>query len=330
MNVLFQIAVLIAIGCAATDAQQLVDSTGSLGAGDIIDNTIPETDDDAVTNSNANSIHDSSTNAVGSAANGNPSAALFDWVKITESPPTKVFHPAGTSVELECEATGSPAPSIGWVRGKSARSAAALNAAYASNSVSSNSKATGSPHSLVRVRSRLIIDRADPAPYEYTCIAQAGGKSAAASATVYGPLSAGIAGMLKSAAVAAAAAAQTDGGASGVIGYTLHANHLAEGLRKPRIVSYYNVIFEQIGNAVFLPCTAVGTPSAELFWLDNEEQLIGSAGTAAPGGARLRVTPDGELLIGELKWSDMGTYRCVARSALGKDMVSTFVYPMLN
>lgn len=328
MNVIFQIAVLVAIGCAAADAQQLVDSTGPAGAGDIIDNTIPETDDtDSATNANA--IHDTAANTAASNAANPSSGALFDWVKITESPPSKVFHPAGTSVELECEATGSPAPSITWVRGKSARSAAALNA-YASNAVSSSSKAPSSPHSLVRVRSRLIIDRADPAPYEYTCIAQAGGKIAAASATVYGPLSAGIAGMLKSAAVAAAAAAQADGVTNGVIGYTLHANRLAEGLRKPRIVSYYNVIFEQIGNAVFLPCTAVGSPSADVYWLDNEEQLIGSAGTAAPGGARLRVTPDGELLIGELKWSDMGTYRCVARSALGKDMVTTFVYPMLN
>lgn len=41
----------------------------------------------------------------------------IDWVKISEAPPHKVVQPIGATIELECEATGSPAPSIYWVRG---------------------------------------------------------------------------------------------------------------------------------------------------------------------------------------------------------------------
>lgn len=41
----------------------------------------------------------------------------IDWVKISESPPPKVVQNIGSTIELECEAIGSPPPSIYWVRG---------------------------------------------------------------------------------------------------------------------------------------------------------------------------------------------------------------------
>lgn len=43
----------------------------------------------------------------------------IDWVKISEAPPPKVVQIVGTTIELECEAVGSPAPVIYWVRGSS-------------------------------------------------------------------------------------------------------------------------------------------------------------------------------------------------------------------
>lgn len=40
-----------------------------------------------------------------------------DWVKITEAPSPKFMQSSGFSVELECEVTGTPTPSIHWIRG---------------------------------------------------------------------------------------------------------------------------------------------------------------------------------------------------------------------
>lgn len=40
-----------------------------------------------------------------------------DWVKISEAPPPKIVQQIGNSVELECEVSGSPPPSVHWVRG---------------------------------------------------------------------------------------------------------------------------------------------------------------------------------------------------------------------
>lgn len=312
--------------CIATNAQQL------LSASDIIDNTIPETD--------AGSL----------VAPPEPMFAAFDWVKITQSPPAQLLHPAGTSVELECEATGSPTPHIEWVRGGRKDAQLAFDT-YASNALVSDG-ARGSRHSLVRVRSRLIVDRSDAAPYEYTCVARAGGKRSMATTTVFGPLSArlaGVGGRLKPAAAAALAAMQQEqqlhSGVDGVdslggdlgadsdentAGYRLHANRLAaDGLQQPRIVAYYTVIFEMMGQDVLLPCVAVGQPRPDVLWLDAAGKVVGPV-NAVGGGSRLRVTKAGELLITNLMWSDMGTYRCVAHSPAGKDAVTTFVYPVLK
>lgn len=40
-----------------------------------------------------------------------------DWVKISEAPPPKIVQQIGNAVELECEVSGSPPPSVHWVRG---------------------------------------------------------------------------------------------------------------------------------------------------------------------------------------------------------------------
>lgn len=40
-----------------------------------------------------------------------------NWVKIREAPAERIPHRLGDTIELECIATGSPAPSIQWVRG---------------------------------------------------------------------------------------------------------------------------------------------------------------------------------------------------------------------
>ena len=50
---------------------------------------------------------------------GAESAKLFpaDWLQISEAPPAKIVQPLGTTIELECEVSGSPTPAIHWVRG---------------------------------------------------------------------------------------------------------------------------------------------------------------------------------------------------------------------
>lgn len=48
---------------------------------------------------------------------GNKALEPSDWVKVTKAPSPKYVQSSGFTVELECEVTGSPTPSIHWVRG---------------------------------------------------------------------------------------------------------------------------------------------------------------------------------------------------------------------
>nr|CAD7258350.1 unnamed protein product [Timema shepardi] len=48
---------------------------------------------------------------------GGASVRSHDWVKMSEAPPTLINTRLGDRVELDCEAIGSPAPTIHWIRG---------------------------------------------------------------------------------------------------------------------------------------------------------------------------------------------------------------------
>lgn len=50
-------------------------------------------------------------------AGNQKSSEHTDFVKITKAPPARVSQPVGSSVELECEAVGSPIPIVQWVHG---------------------------------------------------------------------------------------------------------------------------------------------------------------------------------------------------------------------
>lgn len=41
----------------------------------------------------------------------------LDFLTISAPPPPKVIQPLGTTIELECEVSGVPPPTIQWVRG---------------------------------------------------------------------------------------------------------------------------------------------------------------------------------------------------------------------
>lgn len=44
----------------------------------------------------------------------------------------------------------------------------------------------------------------------------------------------------------------------------------------------------------------------------------------------LQLLDSGDLLISDVNWSDMGGFKCVAESPLGRDTATTFLYPMLG
>lgn len=150
------------------------------------------------------------------------------------------------------------------------------------------------------VVSRLVLDRVTEDERAFTCVGRAGEKVDFATTVVY-------ASDKKPSFMAL-------GGGNGLLG----------GPRKPRIVQHYTTLLSSIGSNVVLPCRATGRPMPEIFWLNQESEVIG------PKHDRFKVMPNGDLMIAQLEWNDMGTYTCIARNQLTKDVADTFVYPSVS
>ncbi|XP_031626078.1 neural/ectodermal development factor IMP-L2 isoform X3 [Contarinia nasturtii] len=207
-----------------------------------------------------------------------------EWVKVK---PIKIRPHTDNTVELECDVIGSPPPSIHWVRGDKTID----NLDFESNAITESN-----PTSRARAISRLIIDRSVVAERTFTCVGRAGGKTAVESTSIYPNENANQGDLLAS-------------------------NSGSNGLKKVRILSFYSTIFASIGKTIVLPCKASGRPTAEIYWVDTEQNVIGSQ------NPRHKVLSNGDLLISPLKWSDMGLFHCIARNPLSKDTAETFVYP---
>uniref|UniRef100_A0AB40DP27 Ecdysone-inducible protein L2 n=1 Tax=Drosophila simulans TaxID=7240 RepID=A0AB40DP27_DROSI len=158
----------------------------------------------------------------------------------------------------------------------------------------SNQVAEEAPSAIVRVRSSHIIDHVLSEARTYTCVGRTGSKTIYASTVVHPPRSS-----------------------------RLTPEKTYPGAQKPRIIYTEKTHLDLMGSNIQLPCRVHARPRAEVTWLNNENKEIVQ-------GHRHRVLPNGDLLISEIKWEDMGNYKCIARNVVGKDTADTFVYPVLN
>lgn len=163
------------------------------------------------------------------------------------------------------------------------------------------------------MRARLFLDHIHSVgEHRFTCIGQSGGQVVHASTTV-----------------------RTSGSEIFPASVNVHhrgvpavelLNHFglgsAPGPAAPRITLWYSVLLEKIGSPVILPCEAYAQPHPQIYWLDNNDNVINKH------DPRFKLMANGALLITSLKWDDMGEFHCVAKNDLGKDTKGSFLYPM--
>lgn len=80
---------------------------------------------------------------------------------------------------------------------------------------------------------------------------------------------------------------------------------------------------EMIGTEVRLFCRASGSPQPSITWMGPDDTPIVS------NGDKYEALSNGDLVIKELAWSDMGGYTCLATNTNGDDRSVTFLYPTL-
>jgi hypothetical protein len=93
---------------------------------------------------------------------------------------------------------------------------------------------------------------------------------------------------------------------------------------KIRITKWSPIITQLIGSTVVIPCTVTDNAPFRQYWKDNFGNVINN-----DVDQRRKLGPEGELILNNLNWSDMGEYSCVAENAISRDTTSTFLYPML-
>ncbi|XP_063708931.1 neural/ectodermal development factor IMP-L2 [Culicoides brevitarsis] len=218
-----------------------------------------------------------------------------DFVKIVKAPALRISQPTGYSVELECEVVGSPAPVVQWVHG---------SGQYVNfDEFETNLISESDPTIMTTVKARLVIEHQIRSESTYTCVAKSGGKTAYASTTVHkGPRS-----LIKQ---------------QNLTDNFLYKTNLYGALKPVRITNFIKSILTLMGSNLILPCRTIGRPLADITWLDIDGNVI------AGKDPRFKTLPTGELIISDLKWSDMGSYTCVAKNGLSKDTISTFIYPI--
>jgi len=91
---------------------------------------------------------------------------------------------------------------------------------------------------------------------------------------------------------------------------------------RPVIGSWRPMYLVEMGDTARLPCRIQsGVSAVEVSWTN-------SAGAADNNDVRLVVQQNGDLVINDIQFQDMGQYTCTATGPGGSDSVHTFVYPL--
>lgn len=88
----------------------------------------------------------------------------------------------------------------------------------------------------------------------------------------------------------------------------------------PQIMEHYVNYLLELGYDAHLKCLTIGRHSTT--WLTpTDEPIEGNS-------EKYQIKPDGSLIIRDLDFADMGTYRCLVKNEFGSDQIETFVYPV--
>lgn len=231
---------------------------------------------------------------------------------MNEAPVPILTKPMGSRVELECQVSGSPVPSIQWLKGNTRISTDVslffklkyndLNSNYffQDDSFESNLVSNLASQGIANVKSRLVISRALKIHESlYTCVAESGSQIVTASSRLFVP----------------------SNGVTEMNFTQLLKDEMLGTSQIPRIVSFYISYMNLMGSDIILPCKAIGNPPPSIIWLDQNDQILDNE--------RATVFPDGSLQLKNLRWSDMGEYKCIARNMISEDSIKTFIYPLV-
>lgn len=91
---------------------------------------------------------------------------------------------------------------------------------------------------------------------------------------------------------------------------------------RPEVAVWSPTLMVEEGHTALLRCRVMGAGGeVKIAWRDEE-------GKELREGERHSVTAQGDLLVRQVTFADMGTYTCTMANSRGQDSISTFLYPL--
>ncbi|KAK7108985.1 zwei Ig domain protein zig-4-like [Littorina saxatilis] len=204
------------------------------------------------------------------------------------------------SIFLDCEAGGSPAPTIHWLK-DGERIAQGSFETHEDDTVAYEDILSDPEAEKLRLsstKSRLYLDCATLASEgEYTCVAETPYMRKTQSTIV-----------------------KVEGH-----GFSSDMNCIAKRSERgesARVYMWTASRLEYEDNTVQLFCRASGVPEPTITWYDSFNN------TLSDEDDQFSIAVNGDLIISDISWfNNMGVYRCVAENAYGSDSAETFLYP---
>ncbi|GIY58158.1 zwei Ig domain protein zig-4 [Caerostris darwini] len=221
---------------------------------------------------------------------GDESSWLFPRANLRlHAKPPKVLHTKeGGSEILECQAGGSPRPHIYWLKNGKQLTKDDLADELELNEDNRHKLNMGSTSSRLYLDCLTAGDEA-----EYTCIAENS--------------------HLRESTTTRVTVSSSD---------DRSCHDKKQFGQAPRIVSWTKTALENQGDDMSVICRAEGQPKPTIKWLDPFKNEIDPERKS-----RFEIMSNGDLIISNLKWKDMGNYVCVAENTHGSARAEVFVYP---
>jgi len=89
---------------------------------------------------------------------------------------------------------------------------------------------------------------------------------------------------------------------------------------KPKIHQWSEMYFQTTGGNALLTCRSAGPH--EIFWIGPNGKPVDIK------GKKYQMTSQGDLIVRNLSFEDMGNFQCLVKNIHGSDMIETFVYPL--